>query len=120
MFKKYFFSLCIFCLLASCNSQSAFKYSQDIVQKEQGLTADITLTENKIGDFLKEQKYDSVSAAASRMENIVDKVLTDIKKQPASDAKEADAFKEASVKYFAFIKSMYTGYRALGDAKTDE
>jgi len=120
MIKKIFFAAVIISFFASCNSQSAFKYSESIVKKEQALTGDITTTEDKIEGFIKEDKYDSVTAAADRMEKLVDKTLTEIKNEPAPDVKESGAFKEASIKYFSFIKSLYTGYKEMGKAPTPE
>lgn len=120
MIKKILFAVAIIGFLTSCNSQSAFKYSESIVKKEQALTGDITTTEDKIEGFLKDEKYDSIVVAADRMEKLVDKALTEIKNEPAPDVKEAGPFKEASIKYFSFIKSLYTGYKDLGSAPTPE
>ncbi len=54
------------------------------------------------------------------MEKLVDAKLKEVKDEPAPDAKEADNFKEACIKYFGYIKSMYTGYKNYGSAKTAE
>jgi len=120
MTRKILFAFIITCMIASCNSKSAFNYSQDIVKKEQSLTADITSTEEKVKNFLDKEQFDSIAAAGAKMEKLVDSKLAEIQSQPAPDVKEAPAFKEASIKYFQFIKSMYTGYREFGSATTPE
>ena len=89
-------------------------------KKEQSLTADINSTEDKVKVFLGKQQYDSIAAAGARMEKLVDVKLNEIKEQPAPDVKEAPAFKDASINYFRFIKSMYTGYKEFGNAPTPE
>ncbi len=120
MNRKMLLPLIAVIMLISCNSKSAFNYSQDIVKKEQSLLPDITSTEDKIRDFLSSEKYDSIAAAGERMEKLVDAKLNEIKDQPAPDVKEAQPFKDATLKYFRFIKSMYTGYKDFGNAKTAE
>lgn len=106
--------------LLSCKSKAAFDYSQNFVKKESTLTGAITETENKIGSFIRNEQYDSIVACADRMEAKVDAVMKEVKDEPAPSVKEGDNFKEAGIKYFAFIKSIYTGYKAYGAAKTPE
>ena len=120
MIKKIFLSVIVLIVFVACNSKSAFNYSQDIVKKEQSLVPDITATENKIGGFLAQEQFDSIAAAGARMEKLVDEKVTELKNQPAPDAKDAEGFKDASLKYFRFIKSMYTGYKDYGSAATAE
>ena len=118
MIKKIFFAVIVLSVFVACNSKSAFNYSQDIVKKEQSLVPDITATETKIAAFLGKEQFDSIAAAGARMEKLVDEKLTELKDQPAPDVKEAAGFKDASMKYFRFIKSMYTGYKDYGSAAT--
>lgn len=120
MIRKTIFAILIITFFASCDSRTAFKYSESIVKKEQSLSASISTTEDKVGSFLKEEKYDSVTVVAEKMEQAVDKVLTEIKNEPAPDVKESGPFKEASIKYFSFIKSLYTSYKELGSAPSAE
>ncbi|MEP7165410.1 MAG: hypothetical protein ABI741_11990 [Ferruginibacter sp.] len=120
MIKKIFFSIVILSVFTSCNSKSAFNYSQDIVKKEQSLMPAINDTETRIAGFLGKEQYDSIAAAGARMEKLVDEKLNEIKNQPAPDVKEAAGFKDATLKYFNFIKSLYTGYNEFGSAASAE
>ena len=120
MTRKLFFSIIMLSVFAACNSKSAFDYSQDIVKKEQSLVPEISITETKIGGFAANKQYDSIAAAGSRMEKLVDDKLNEIKNQPAPDVKESAVFKDATLKYFRFIKSMYTVYREFGSAASDD
>lgn len=120
MIKRILFVLIVAVSLVSCKSKSAFNYSQDIVKKEKSLMNDINSTEANVEKFIAAEQYDSIAAAGARMEKLVDAKLTEIKDQPAPDVKEGEAFKDASVKYFSFIKSMYSGYRTFGSVSTPE
>ena len=120
MLKKIIFAAIVLISFASCKSKAAFNYSQDFVTREQGLIKDIDITESNVKNFLAAEQYDSIAAAGERMEKLVDVQLREIKDKPAPDVKEGDNFKEACVSYFSFIKSMYTGYKDFGNAKTPE
>ena len=106
--------------LMSCKSKSAYNYSQDIVAKERSLGPQITITEDKVGKFLGAEQFDSVAAAGERMEKLVQQKIDEINAMKVPNAKEAGTFKEATLKYFQYIKSIYTGYKELGKASTAE
>jgi hypothetical protein len=104
--------------LASCKSKSAFDYSQDIVAKEKSLAPQISTTEDKVGRFLGAEQFDSVAAAGEKMEKLVQTKIDEINAMKVPGAKEADNFKAATLKYFQYIKSIYTGYKQIGLAST--
>lgn len=106
--------------LASCNSKTAFKYSQEIVKLERSMMADIEQTERKIEQFATVQDYDSIIVVSERMEKIVDGKLQEVITKPAPKVKEAENFKQASVRYFTYLKSIYTSYKKFGLAQSDE
>lgn len=120
MIKKLLMGLVIIAGLASCQNKSAFNYSENFVKKERSLLPDINRTEDNVKRFLASEQFDSIAIAGAEMEKIVDAKLKEIKDEPLPDAKEADNFKEAGIRYFQFIKSMYTGYKDYGNAKTPE
>jgi hypothetical protein len=104
----------------ACKSKSAFNYSQDIVAKERSLTADINATEDKVEKFATAQQFDSVAAVSERMENLVQKKIDEIMAMKVPKAKEADNFRDAALRYFKYIKSIYTAYKEVGKAPTAE
>ncbi len=121
MFKKIIIAAILFAGLASCGkSKSGFKYSQDIVAKERSLQPDINATETKVEKFAMSGQYDSIAAAGAHMEEVVQKKIDEINKMPLPGAKGASDFKAAVMRYFAYIKSMYTAYKDWGSASTDE
>jgi hypothetical protein len=107
-------------LFASCNAISARNYNNMIVDKETALMPQIKATEESVGAFIKEAKFDSMAAVSTRMESAVEKAIADIKSASAPEAKGAEEFKRASLEYFRFIKGIYTGYKKIALAKTDE
>ena len=119
---KYTFIIAAMLLvtLASCNSKKALKYSQTIVKLERSLMSDIELTETKVEQYANEQNYDSIVAVSDRMEKIIDRKLQEVTTMQAPKVKEAENFKQASIRYFSYLKSIYTSYKKFGLAQSDE
>ena len=107
--------------LVSCNSKKkAFKYSEAIVKLERSMMPDIEQTERKVEQFATVQDYDSIVAVSDRMEKIVDGKLQEVITMPAPKVKEAENFKQASIRYFTYLKNIYTSYKKFGLAQSDE
>jgi len=120
MVKKLLLVAILFTGLVACKSKSAFNFSEQIVAKERSLEPEITATENKVEKFAQAGQFDSMAAVSGRMEKLVQTKIDEIEDMKVPNAKEADAFKSATLKYFKYIKSIYTGYKGVGNAKTDE
>ena len=106
--------------IASCNSKAALNYSEEFVKKEMSLMNDVNSTENKVERYAQAMQYDSIAIAGEKMEQLVEAKIQEIKKAPVPDVKEGENFKEACLKYFGFIKMMYTDYKEFGRAATEE
>jgi hypothetical protein len=120
MIKRIIIALLIICVLASCKRREALKYNQEFVNAEKSLTDDIKSTEEKVGQFAKEMQYDSIAVAGEKMESKIAKVIGEFKTKPAPDAEQGEKFKVDAIKYFEYIKSVYTTYKELGKATTEE
>lgn len=120
MRKNIFLLALLFTGLVACKSKSAFNYSQDIVAKERSLTVDINATEDKVEKFATAQQFDSVAAVSEAMEKKVQTKIDEIMAMKVPSAKEADNFRDAALKYFKYIKSIYTAYKNVGNAPTAE
>jgi hypothetical protein len=120
MIKNLFLITILATSMVACKSKAAFKYSQDIVAKERSLAPEISATDDKVGKFAGDGQFDSVAAVGERMEKLVQKKIDEINGMKVPSAKEAENFKQATLKYFKYIKSIYTGYREVGNAKTEE
>lgn len=116
-------SVLFFFLLAgciTCRSKSAFEYSERIVRTERSLAPDIERTEDQVGNFFTEENYDSAVIVSRRMEDIIGSKIEEIEKLEPPHVKEADNFKRASLKYFSYIKSIYTAYRRYAMQTNEE
>jgi len=121
MFKKIFIvAIACTAMIACGKNKSGFKYSQDVVAKERSLQPDIERTESNVSRYVTMEQYDSIAYAGGEMENIVQKKIDEINAMPLPKAKGASDFKAAIMRYFAYIKSMYTGYKNWGSAATPE
>lgn len=122
MLKKLIIIATLIAGLAACKpeSRAAYNYSNDIVAKENSLQPEVTATENNVKKYAVAGQYDSIAAAGENMERLLQKKIDEINAMPVPKAKEADNFKAAVIRYFKFIKSLYTGYKEFGRAVTDE
>src|SRR5258706_11784670 len=102
--------------ITACNSNSkaARDYNNDIIAKERGLQPEVTATEDIVKKYNDEGQFDSIAAAGEKMESTVQRAIDEINAMPAPKIKRGDNFKTAMIKYFAFIKSLYTEYKEYG------
>ncbi len=120
MFKHLLFIAVLFTGLIACKSKSAYNYSQKLVALERPFSLIINSAEEKIGEYVAAEKFDSIAITGADLENQVQKKIDEINAIPLPKAKEADNLKAAMLRYFTFIKSLSTGYKNYGLAKTDD
>lgn len=123
-FKKLLPLLAAAILFVACGSNSskkAFQYSEKITSKERALTPVITQTEEAIARFFNEEKNDSAKLAAQQMEAEVQKAIDEINAEKIPDGvKGGEEFKQAAIKYFEGIKSVYTSYSSLANYSQED
>lgn len=120
MTKQLLVALLVILGLFSCKARTALNYSENFVKKERGLAPDIAKTESAVAKFVVAKQFDSIAAAGERMEKLIDVELQSITDTPPPDVEGVADFKSACIKYFAYLKSVYTGYKNLGNATSDE
>ncbi|HMK25314.1 MAG TPA: hypothetical protein VK483_04725 [Chitinophagaceae bacterium] len=122
MLKKLIIIATLVAGMAACksNSKAARDYNNDIITQENILVPEVTTTETNVKRYYEEAQYDSIAAAGERMEGMVQKSIDAINAIPVPKAKGVADFKAAMVRYFTFIKSMYTNYKEYGQAGSDE
>ena len=121
MRKQFFAVVIVAALLTACGSKkAAFQFSQDIVKKERSLITAIENTENAVERYNTAEQFDSIAIVGEKMEKMIDEKMNEIKAMKAPKAKGAEEFKSASIRYFEFMKSLYTGYKNYGKAATPE
>ena len=106
--------------LFSCKSKTAYEYSQQIVQIETQLSAAIAIADKKVSKFLQSQQNDSAIMITRQMEELADDKLKEVQRLDAPDVEGGDNFKKAAVRYFSYLKSIYTSFKKFTMATTDE
>jgi hypothetical protein len=120
MIKKIIAAAFIIISIVSCKSNNAFKYSQDFVASEKKLMPMIENTETKVEGYIALKQYDSMAIVSEKLENAIGETIKDAKAKPAADAKDGEKFKVDVIKYFEFLKSVYSSYKDYGNAATDD
>ena len=122
MLKKLIIIATLVAGIAACksNSKAARDYNNDIIAQENILLPEATATDSKVAKFNETGQYDSIAAAGEKMEGLVQKSIDEINALPVPKAKGVDDFKAAMIRYFKFIKSLFTNYKEYGQADTDE
>ena len=117
MLKKISFGvLLLACLVGCSDKKTAYNYNEDFVKKEKSLEPSITSTETSVSGYMASEQWDSIAVAGEKMESLIGDVIKQIKDKPAPDVKEGQNFKDAGIRYFEFMKSMYTVYKDYGHA----
>jgi len=106
-------------IMISCKSKKAFDYSEAIVRMEAELSADIAEADQKLTEYLNAQKLDSAILMSRQMEALAESKLKEVQKMNVPEVVEGDNFKRAAIRYFSFIKSIYTSFKKFTIATTD-
>jgi hypothetical protein len=118
---SFFIALSIGVLLTACGSKkAAFDYSEKLVAMEQSLVPDITETEDKVEIYLTNGQFDSAKTVSQRMEDKIAEKIKEVENTPPPQVNEAENFKKAFLKYFSYMKSIYTSYAKYASQTTEE
>jgi hypothetical protein len=107
-------------LLVSCKSKTAFDYSQQIVKMETDLAADIAIADKKVSKFLATNQNDSAAIITLQMEELAENKLKEVQRLEAPNVDEADNFKKEAVRYFSYLKNIYTSFNKFTMATSDD
>ena len=119
MLKKLLLSVIVIAALTSCKSDAGYKYSQYFVDKEKSLVPEVNSTEEQVGRYAGSLQYDSIRIVSAALEKKFDVAIDEMRQKPAPDAKGGELFKSEALKYFEYMRSIYTAYKDFG-AATDE
>lgn len=106
--------------MISCKSNPALDYSEAIVKMEKELSADIARVDQKVAEYIDAQKTDSAGIMTQQMEQLVENKLQEIRKLEVPKVKDGDNFKKEVIRYFSYLKSIYTSFHRLTIATTAE
>ena len=117
---KIVIAIVLLAAMAGCKSKAAFDYSQRIVKMEKDLAPEKEKADLRMSQYIEVQNYDSVMSISSRMESLVNDKLNEIKKLDAPNVPKAENFKRAAIRFFSFMKSMYTAFKSFASQTNEE
>ncbi len=120
MYKNIVYLILPLMLVLGCSQRGAINFNNDIIEEERGLLPTIQEAEKNIERVISSQQFDSLVFFAGKMESEIGAVITKIESLKVPGAKGADNFRKGALDYFGFMKSVYTSYKKLGAAETDE
>ena len=120
-----FVSIAFLLVFVSCKSEkneqavTPQKFNEKIVLLEESLEEPLLKAEAEIKVRSEKADFTGMAQSAKAMEDTVSKKISEIKKI-AAVGKGGEDFKTVAVRYFEYIKSIYTSYRNIAEAKTEE
>lgn len=113
-------SILFLIFLLSCKSKTAYDYSQQIVKIETDLSAAIAAADKKVSKFIESGQNDSAVIISQQMEELAADKLKEVESLAAPHVEEGDNFKKEAVRYFSYLKNIYTSFKRFTMAATDE
>jgi hypothetical protein len=107
-------------LVAGCTSNTAFEYSQAIVKIETDFAAEIVPADKKVSRYLDADQHDSASIITQQMEDLAEKRLEQVRNLKVPNVKEADNFRLAAIRYFTYLKTLYTSFNSFTKASSEQ
>ena len=107
-------------LAAGCKSNPAFEYSQAIVKIETDFAAEVTPADKKVSRYLDANQHDSAAIISQQMEEMAHKRLEQVQQLEAPNVKEAENFRRAAIRYFTYLKTLYTSFNKFTKAGSDD
>ncbi len=117
---NHLFAASLLIVMISCKSKTAFDYSEAIVKMEAELSTDIASADQKVSEYLEAKEKDNAILMSREMELLAEEKLKEIKDMKAPDVEEADNFKKAAIRYFSYVKSIYSSFKKYTMAATDQ
>ncbi len=98
---------------------TASQYYEQVAALEETMSEPLLTTEAAIKARGDKKDFDGIARSAKAMEDTVDLRIDALKKlEPVG--KGGEDFKLVATRYFEYIKSIYTSYKKIGEAKTEE
>lgn len=120
MKPKLFAFLLLLGGITGCGPKSAFNYSEAIVRIEKSMEPDAKTADEELGRLLMNGNYDSAVVVTRRMENLVAGKQKEVEQLEMPRVKEADNFRRAAIRYFSYIKGLYTAYKRYAMQTNEE
>jgi hypothetical protein len=106
--------------MLSCKSKTALDYSKMIVKMETELSADIAKVDKKVNEYIKAKKTNSAIIMCRQMEALAAQKLKEVQQMNAPKVAEGENFKRAAVRYFTYIRNIYSTFSKFTMAETEK
>jgi len=103
----------------SCKSKSAYDYSEAIVKLETELSAEIAKADQELIEYMEAKKTDSAILMSRQMQALAEGKLNEVEKMKVPNVKEGENFKKSAIRYFTYIKNIYSTFRKFTVAATN-
>ena len=87
---------------------------------ETELSADIAEADDKLIEYVSAQKLDSAVIMSSQMEDLAEGKLKEVENMKVPKVKEGENFRKSAIRYFTYIKSIYTTFKKFTMAATNK
>ena len=120
MIKKFFAAALLITSLVACKSKSAVNFNNKLVLIENSLIVPMQTEEKSATEYFTNGNYDSLYAVGSRLEKLVQSKIDEVEAIKTPDISQAENFKASYIKAFKALKEVYTSFKEVGAAKSDE
>lgn len=101
-------------MVIGCKSKIAMNYNDMIVEKQKSLGKNMDQAAPLLKNYFATYDYDSIASVSSRMEIKIDTIIKEIARKPAPPVEQGENFKKAALRYFDYMRSIYTSYKNYG------
>ncbi|ANH84005.1 hypothetical protein A8C56_16005 [Niabella ginsenosidivorans] len=95
---------------------TAKQYSDEVLRMQQSLAEPIRQAENEIKAFGDSANYSGMAGAAGKMESLIQGKIDTLNKIDAASFQGGADFKTVVIRYFEYLKSVYSSYKEIGNA----
>lgn len=114
-----FISFFAYVMVSGCKSNNAFDYSEAIVKIESEFAAEMLVSDKKATFYTDAGRYDSAAIITQQMEDFAAEKLEQVRDLKAPNVAEGENFKQAAVRYFTYLKTIYSSFNKLTKATSD-
>lgn len=95
---------------------TAKQYSDEVVTMQQSLAEPIRTAENEIKNFGDNSNYAGLAGVGGKMESLLQGKIDTLNNIKTSSFTGGDDFKIVVIRYFEYLKDVYSTYKQIGNA----
>ena len=95
-------------------------YNDKIVGEQRKLAQSMDEEAPELKNYFVNYEYDSIVSVANRMEARISTIINEVNETPVPNVSQGENFKKASLRYFNYMKDIYTAYKNYGMQTTPD